>query len=175
MDSGQAGSPEEGPELEGLIHISELDYKLVTNPGDIVKVGELVKAKIIGIEHGRISLSLKRLKEDPWQDLERRYQKGDLVQGTVIKLDHYGVLVELVAGVHGLCHISEWPSPAGSTSSPQEAMAAELRVGESYPFRIIELKPQERKLMVSILRKSGAEVDAAVEANPAQNAENMPA
>lgn len=134
----------EGPELEGLIHISELDYKLVTNPADIIKVGERVKAKIIAIDRGRVSLSLKRLKDDPWQDLERRYAKGDLVQGKVIKLDRYGALVELTPGVHGLCHVSEFGT--------QEAMQEALELDAASPFRIAELKPDERKLMLSFLR-----------------------
>lgn len=131
-----------GVELEGLIHISELDYKLVTNPADVVKVGQKISAKIISIEHGRVSLSLKRLKEDPWADIDKRYSKGDLVQGRVIKRDRYGALVELVAGVHGLCHISELGS------------ADEVQVGESYPFRILELVPAERKLILGFLRRT---------------------
>lgn len=147
--AGQAPDEDAGaPELEGLIHISELDYKLVTNPGDIVKVGERVKAKIIAIDRGRVSLSLKRLKEDPWQDLERRYSKGDLVQGKVIKLDRYGALVELTPGVHGLCHVSEFGT--------QEAMQEALQLDGASPFRIAELKPEERKLMLSFLRPASA-------------------
>jgi small subunit ribosomal protein S1 len=138
------GQSAEGPELEGLIHISELDYKLVTNPADIIKVGERVKAKIIAIDRGRVSLSLKRLKDDPWQDLERRYAKGDLVQGKVIKLDRYGALVELTPGVHGLCHVSEFGT--------QEAMQEALQLDVSSPFRIAELKPDERKLVLNFLR-----------------------
>ncbi|MDP3795179.1 MAG: S1 RNA-binding domain-containing protein [bacterium] len=153
-ESTEAGA-DGRPELEGLIHISELDYKLVTNPADIVRVGDQIKAKIIAIEHGRVSLSLKRLKEDPWDDIDKKYAKGDLVQGKVIKRDRYGVLVELIPGVHGLCHVSEL------------AASEEVETGVSYPFRILDLVPPERKLILSFLRRTpyleGAAATAAVE------------
>ena len=70
---------EEGGAIEGLIHISELDWQLIENPHDVISEGDIVKAQIIEISQGRVSLSLKALKKDPWNNIEEKYQKGNIV------------------------------------------------------------------------------------------------
>lgn len=98
----------EGQQIEGLIHISELDWKIIEDPSAIVKVGEIVKAKIIDISRDKVSLSLKALKEDPWKKIEEKYKKGDAVEGKVVKLNPFGAFVQLSPEIQGLCHISEF-------------------------------------------------------------------
>ena len=99
------------PLVEGLVHISELDWQLVNNPRDIVKVGDKIQAKIVDVaKDGRISLSIKALKEDPWKDLEKKYPQGKAVKGIISKLTAYGTLVRLEEGIQGLVHISEFAS-----------------------------------------------------------------
>ena len=81
--------------LEGLIHISEIAWKRIDNPSDFVKVGEHIKAEIIGIENSKIFLSMKKLQKDPWEGIEKRYQIGEKVKGKVLKANPFGLFVEL--------------------------------------------------------------------------------
>ncbi len=81
--------------LEGLVHISEIDWGLVEDPKKIFKVGDKVKAKIIEVKDGKISLSIKALKENPWTEAEKKFKKGDIVEGVVIKFNQYGALVAI--------------------------------------------------------------------------------
>jgi len=129
--------------LEGLIHISELDWQLIENPADIVKVGEKIKAKIISISESKVSLSLKALKKDPWLDIETKYKKGDAVEGKVTKLNPYGAFVQLTPKIQGLCHISEF-----GTRTKMETM---LKVGEKYKFQILEIQPKEHRMSLKLV------------------------
>jgi ribosomal protein S1 len=133
-----------GPHLEGLIHISELAWQRVDNPRDILKPGDMVKAMIIGIEGTKISLSLKRLSDDPWKKAVERYSIGQVVDGKVLKLNPFGAFVELDNEIHGLAHISE-------LSKKSVHSAAEvLKEGETRPFKIISIDPTQHRLGLSI-------------------------
>lgn len=132
------------PLVEGLIHISELDWQLVEDPHDIVKVGDKVKAKIVSIaEDGRVSLSLKSLKEDPWQDIEKKYTQGAKVKGVVTKISAYGALVKLDEGIQGLVHISEFES--------EDDMRTKLEEGKEYKLEVSQLVPGERRMALKLL------------------------
>lgn len=130
--------------LEGLIHISELAWQRIEDPHDIVKVGDRVKAQIISIERNRISLSMKRLLEDPWRKAVERYTVGQTVDGTVRKINPFGAFVELDEQIHGLAHISELADRKITT--PGEVVT----VGQSYPFRIISIDPEQHRLGLSL-------------------------
>lgn len=133
-----------GQHLEGLIHISELAWQRVDNPRDLVQVGQPIKAVIIGIDGTKISLSLKRLTEDPWKKAVERYSVGQVVQGKVLKLNPFGAFVELDPEIHGLAHISE-------LSKKQIRAAAEvLKEGDSRAFKIISIDPNAHRLGLSI-------------------------
>lgn len=132
---------EEG--LEGLAHISELDWSLVEDPNQLFKVGDNVKVKIIGIENGKISLSFKALKPDPWTGIEKKYKKGDIVEAVVIRFNKYGALISIEEGVAGLLHVSEFGS--------EKEMREKIELGKTYPFQISILEPTERKLILSYL------------------------
>lgn len=127
---------EEG--LEGLVHISEIDWSLVENPRDMFKVGDKVKAKIIEIKDGKISLSIKALKPNPWKDAQKRYKRGDVVKGVVIKHNKHGALVAIEEGVAGLVHISEFKS--------EDDLRKTLELGKSYTFTINIFEPKEQKM-----------------------------
>ncbi len=132
------------PLVEGLIHISELDWQLVQNPHDIVKVGDTIEAKIVDITpDGRISLSLKALKEDPWKNLGEKYVKGTIAKGVVSKINPYGALVRLEEGIQGLVHISEFAS--------EEDLKAKLQVGSEYSFEITQITPEERRIALKLV------------------------
>ena len=128
--------------LEGLIHISELDWQLIQDPTEVVKIGEKVKAKIIEISNGRISLSLKALKQDPWKNIQEKYKKGDVVQGKVIKFNPFGAFIRIGPDIQGLCHISEFKS--------QDNMKETLEVGKKYKFQISLISPEEHKMILQL-------------------------
>jgi len=133
--------------LEGLVHISEIDWGLVEDPKKIFKVGDKVKAKIIEVKDGKISLSIKALKENPWTEAKKKFKKGDIVEGVVIKFNQYGALVSIEEGVSGLVHVSEF----SSTDSLKE----KLELGKTYPFQITLFEPEEQKMTLSFLDKEG--------------------
>lgn len=130
---------EEG--VEGLVHISEMDWSLVENPRALYKVGDKVKAKIIEIKDGKISFSIKALTENPWTTVENRYKIGDAVNGVVIKHNKHGALVSIEEGVAGLVHISEFES--------EKALKNELGLGQAYDFTITTFEPKHQKLTLS--------------------------
>ncbi|MFA5736883.1 MAG: S1 RNA-binding domain-containing protein [Candidatus Paceibacterota bacterium] len=124
--------------LEGLIHISEIDWSLVENPRELFKVGDKIRAKIIDIKEDKISLSIKTLKENPWQGAEKKYKRGDVVKGVVIKHNRHGALVSLEEGVAGLVHISEFVS--------EEELRQKLELGKTYTFTINIFEPKDQKM-----------------------------
>lgn len=131
-------------DLEGLIHISELDWQLIDNPSEIVKVGEKVKAKIIEItDDGRVSLSLKALKKDPWTGIDEKYKKGDEIHGKVTKFNLFGAFIEIEPKIQGLCHISEFGN--------QTKMSEALKIGQKYKFQILQIDPAEHRMTLKLV------------------------
>jgi small subunit ribosomal protein S1 len=129
--------------MEGLIHISELDWQLIEDPADIVQAGQKVKAKIIEItEDGRVSLSLKALKKDPWENIEEKYKKEDVVMGKITKFNPFGAFVEVEPKIQGLAHISEF----GTRSKMEE----KLKIGETYKFKVLQIDPREHKMTLKL-------------------------
>lgn len=130
--------------LEGLIHISELAWQRIDDPNDIVTVGEKVKAEIIGMEDTKITLSLKRLRKDPWSEINEKYKVGQLLKGTVIKTTPYGGFVKLDNDIHGLVHISE-------ISSKKVTDVTEfIKVGDIKEFKILSIEPNNHRLGLSL-------------------------
>lgn len=130
--------------LEGLVHISEIAWQRIDHPRDLLKLGQTVKAKIIGIEGSKIFLSMKDLVADPWTNIETRYKVGDLVKGTVLKVNPFGFFVELDPEIHGLAHVSE-------LSDKPVADVKEIgKPGEVLEFRIVSIEPNEHRLGLSL-------------------------
>lgn len=142
--------------LEGLIHISEIAWQRIDNPHDFVKVGEKVKAEIIGIENSKIFLSMKKLANDPWDGIEKKYKVGQKVEGTVIKVNPFGLFVELEKNIQGLAHISQ-------LNEKQAANISEVaKVGENKEFYVVSIDPKNHRLGLS-LTKPKAEKEAKTE------------
>lgn len=131
-------------ELEGLVHISELAWQRIEDPREIIKVGEKIKAQIIAIDNDRISLSIKRLQKDPWEDAVKKYNVGQVVKGKVLKLAPFGAFVELDRDIHGLAHLGELSDE--KISDP----GVVLKEGEEREFKIISIVPQEHRLGLSV-------------------------
>jgi small subunit ribosomal protein S1 len=138
--------------LEGLVHISELAWQRIDHPKSIFKTGDKVKAQIISIENGRISLSVKRLSEDPWKKAVEKYTIGDKVSGKVIKTDKFGAFVELDSDIQGLAHISEL------SNDEVKNIDEIVKVGESYEFTIVSLEPTEHRLGLSLISENKKDV-----------------
>lgn len=130
------------PEIEGLIHISELDHRLIENPKKVVKINDVVKAKIIEIKDGKVSLSLKALKENPWEKVAEKYKAGQEVQGSINRFNPFGAVVDLDQDIQGLIHVSEFGSI--------EAMKQQLKIGEKHTFRIELVKPEEKRIILKL-------------------------
>jgi small subunit ribosomal protein S1 len=141
VDFGVFVKLEEG--LEGLVHISEIDWALVENPRLLFKVGQKVNVKIIEIKEGKISLSIKALKENPWIDAAKKYKKDDVIKGVVIKFNKHGALASIEEGVAGLVHISEFGT--------EEKLRANLELGKTYTFKLTHFDPKEQKMALSFV------------------------
>jgi small subunit ribosomal protein S1 len=128
--------------LEGLVHISELDWALVEDPKKLFAVGDKVQVKVIEVKEGKISLSIKQLKENPWQSASNRYKKNDVVKGIVIKFNKHGALVSIEEGVAGLVHISEFES--------EEKLREALELGKVYSFKINLFEAKDQRMTLSL-------------------------
>ena len=135
----------DNPKIEGLIHISELDHRLIENPKEVVKLNDAVKAKIMEIKDGRVSIALKALKPDPWQQAEQFYQAGQEVSGTVAHFNPFGAVINLDHSLQGLLHVSEFGGV--------EEMKKQLEVGKAYDFKIELVKATEKRIILKFIKK----------------------
>jgi small subunit ribosomal protein S1 len=133
-------------DVEGLVHVSELSWGHPESPKDVVDEGDEVTVVVLNCDEAarRISLSLRRTQRDPWEDVEAKYPRGQVVQGTVTKLTDFGAFVKLEDGVEGLVHVSEidW----GHVNHPRDVLAE----GDEIEVKILNADPQERRISLSI-------------------------
>ncbi|MEX0917799.1 MAG: S1 RNA-binding domain-containing protein [Candidatus Paceibacterota bacterium] len=140
VDFGIFVKVEEG--LEGLVHISELDWGLVEDTRSLYKIGDKVQVKVIEVKDDKISLSIKQLRENPWMGAAKKYKKDQIVEGVVIKYNKYGALVSIEEGVAGLVHISEFDN---SDAKLKET----LSLGSAYTFKITLFEPKDQRMTLS--------------------------
>ena len=133
------------PEIEGLIHISELSHNMLDNPKEVVSIGDMVQAKIVEIKEGRVSLSLRALQEDPWVKAGEKFKGGDKVKGNIYKLNPFGAFVKLPHDLMGLIHVSEFGSV--------EELKKNLEPGKEYDFNIESVKPEEKRIVLKLVGK----------------------
>jgi small subunit ribosomal protein S1 len=134
-------------DIDGLIHISDMSWsKRVKHPSEVLKKGDKVEAVVLNIdaENQRLSLGLKQLATDIWDEFFSRHQVGDTVEGKVVRLTNFGAFVELAEGIEGLIHVSEFDETQGGGEK------IELAVEQTYPMKIIKLSPGERKIGLSL-------------------------
>ena len=133
----------EGKELEGLIHISEVAWGRVANLDDRFEIGQKVKALVVSTDDNRVSLSLKRLTPDPWKDIEERYKIGDVVSGNVTRITPFGVFVKLDDEIDGLVHVSELSDER--VNDPADILSP----AKNYNFKVISVEPKKHRLGLS--------------------------
>jgi small subunit ribosomal protein S1 len=149
------GEPETN--LEGLVHISEIAWQRIDHPKDILTAGEAVKAEVIGIEGSKIFLSIKKMQADPWSGVEEKYKVGETVEGTVLKVNPFGLFVELDKDIHGLAHISEL------SDQPVEDVNTIAKSGDVVKFKIVSIEPKEHRLGLSLKAMDSKPTKEAVE------------
>jgi small subunit ribosomal protein S1 len=152
--------------IDGLVHKSELSWNKVNNPETAYAIGEEVEAEVIDINHerGRISLSIRRLQPDPWQESVAKYQIGDLIDGTVTKLVNFGAFVRVEEGLEGLIHISELSNQR--VAHPGDV----VKEGEVLKLKIISLDSERHRLGLSLKQadERGAPAAAAPQPMPSR-------
>ena len=139
--------------LDALIHSSEIDWKFVDNPKEILHTGEKIKAKIINLDMatGRVFLSLKALKEDPWLKADEKYQAGQKVKGKILKIRQNSIFVEIPGELIGILPTSELSGLAAQAGkSPSEI----LEVGKEYEMAIVGIDAKEHKMMLTLEKKA---------------------
>lgn len=144
-DFGAFIEVEEG--VDGLVHISDLTWnRRIKHPAEVLKKGQEVEAKILKIdtENQRLSLSIKDLQPDVWQEFFRRYRVGDILEGKIVRITDFGGFVELADGVEGLVHVSEM------SHERLEKVSDTFQVGQNVRVKILRTDPEERKIGLSI-------------------------
>jgi len=133
-------------DVEGLVHVSELSWGHPENPKDIVSEGDEISVVVLSVDEvaHRISLSLRRMQNDPWEDVESKYPRGQVVSGNVTKLTDFGAFVKLEDGIEGLVHVSEidW----GHVNHPRDVLSE----GDAVEVKVLSADPSERRISLSI-------------------------
>jgi small subunit ribosomal protein S1 len=139
--------------IEGLIHISEISWDRVRHPGDVLRPGEKLQAYVLSLspEEGRIALSLKRLRPDPWMQADSRYQPGQIVEGRVTNVVSFGAFVRVEEGLEGLVHVSELAD--GTFLHPRNV----VREGDRVRARVLNVDVGKRRLGLSLRQVHGLE------------------
>ena len=132
--------------VDGLVHLTELSHERNVSPKSVVTVGEEVEVKILDLneEEGRVSLSLKATTPGPWDGVEQKLAKGDVVEGTVKRLTDFGAFVEVLPGIDGLVHVSQISHKR--IENPKEA----LKVGQEVNVKVLEVNADAERVSLSI-------------------------
>lgn len=132
--------------VDGLLHISDMAYTRVKHPSEYVNVGDQVEVQVLKVdrEQGRISLGLKQLKPSPWESAAEKYAEGTLVSGKVVRLAPFGAFVQLEDGVDALVHISQL------SEKRVNKVEDVVKVGDMIQAKVIECKPEEKRISLSI-------------------------
>lgn len=139
--------------LEGLVHISEIAWGHVKNPSEFAQVGDRVKVKIIGVDGEKLSLSIKQITKDPWEEIAERYPVGKKVEGSVVRFADYGAFLSLEKDITGLVHLTEIAHE--KVTDPAQA----LKIGQKVEAQVINIDIDERRIGLSI--KALKPIDAA--------------
>jgi len=138
-----------GTNLEGLVHISEIAWRRIDHPRDVLKVGDQVTAQIIQLDGSKIYLSIKRLIDDPWKTVKDKFKVGDVVNGKILKVEAFGLMVALDDQIHGLAHISEL------ANEPIGNLRDKFKIGQETDFEIVSLEPPEHRLGLRLAGVAG--------------------
>ena len=156
-DFGAFVEIEEG--IDGLVHVSDMSWTThVKHPSELVKKGQIVQAVVLNIDapNRRLSLGIKQLQPDNWEIFFRTHQVGDVVRGRTCRAAAFGVFVELLPGVEGLCHRSEIPADTGKRRGGKSAEEPALHLGDEFDFKVVKMNEAQKRIGLS-LRALGEE------------------
>lgn len=156
--------------VDGLVHISELSWGRIKNPGEVLKVGDSIEVLIIGLdkENNKISLSLKQILADPWSLVDSKYKVGDVIEGRVVNLTDFGAFVEIEPGLEGLVHISQISREHVKNTSDA------LSVNEAVSVKILGIDKENQRISLSIkdaMEKAPVEIEEEEEYEEEDNLE----
>ena len=129
-----------GENLEGLIHISELAWQRIDDPNELYSIGDVVKAEVISLDNSKIFLSAKRLVDDPWKGVEEKYKIGQIVEGKILKVNPFGLFVQLDKDIHGLAHVSQLDL------SIKERVTDKYKPEQKIKLEIVSIEAKEHRL-----------------------------
>ena len=155
--------------LEGLVHVSEIDWGHVNDPSKFAKVGMKVKVKVIGLDSDKISLSIKRLKENPWDVLAKKYKLGDSITAPISRISKFGAFMDLEGGIQGLIHLSE------ISHGVVKDIRDHVKVGEEVTAKIINFEPTKKRIGLSLKALQEAPKEAPAKKEEAKTEEKAPA
>jgi 4-hydroxy-3-methylbut-2-enyl diphosphate reductase len=132
--------------VDGLLHISEMSWTRINHPSEAVKVGQKIQVMVLkfDLEQGKVSLGLRQILPDPWEDVRRRYKVGDVITGTVTRLVPFGAFVQVEGGIEGIIPNAELASRR--VNNPDEIVSP----GQQIEAKIIDLRPDERRMTLSV-------------------------
>lgn len=133
--------------LEGLVHISEIEWGHVTNPENYGKIGQEVEALVIGIDNEKISLSIKQLTSDPWMEAAEKIKLGQIIKGKINRITDFGAFIPLNDQINGLIHLSEIFKQDGSAAKNINDV---LKVGDEVETRVIAIDPKDHRIGLSM-------------------------
>ena len=136
------------PGVDGLVHVSDLSWtEHIEHPADVYKRGDAIDAIILSVDGGskKISLGIKQLTDNPWENIEKHYKIDDVVEGEISRITNFGMFVKLASGIEGLVHISELSNLKKDDKKIEDA----YKVGEKQQFRVIKISKDEHKLGLS--------------------------
>jgi len=140
--------------VDGLVHVSEMSWKRVADPREVVKEGDKVEVRVLKVDHerGRISLGMKQVKGDPWATVAEQFPVGTVTKGRAVSVADFGVFVELAEGIEGLVHVSQLSDKR--IGKPSEV----VRVGDELRVKVLKVSPAERRISLSA-REGEEEMD----------------
>ncbi len=132
--------------LDGLVHVSQMSWRRVKHPSEVVKVGDVVEVSVLHVdrEKEKVSLKLTQVQENPWDDIFNKYQIDQVCEGTVVRLMPFGAFVELEEGLEGLVHVSEMADY--HVNKPSEV----VKIGEKVQVRILDIQSEQEKIALSL-------------------------
>lgn len=153
---------------DGLVHLSEISWSRVKHPNEVLKPGDSVQVYILSIdnERKRIALSIKRTQDEPWTNVNERYQLGQIVNGTITQLSSFGAFARIEDGIEGLIHVSEMGD--GQAQHPREV----VQEGQEIQARIIRIDPQRKRMGLSMRQVNDEAVPPPTESDTSEPPEN---
>lgn len=135
--------------IDGLLHITDMSWGRISHPSEMVKIGDEINVKILSFDkdNAKISLGIKQLHDNPWQDIDKRFPEGSRVKGKISSITDYGLFVEVADGVEGLVHISEI-----SWTERVQDLHSRYKVGEDIEVVVASVEKNERRMSLSVKR-----------------------